>query len=202
MNNERPPQDRRPAPTDNPFDNPELDPGDHEVSPHHESDHPGRDYEVAGARSAAPATSGADLERHPSSGAHGPSEPRRPGTGERQGRRRRSDDQLTSVDAVVPGEILLADGDIVINEGRPVTRLRVTNTADRPIQVGSHFHFAEVNSALEFDREQAWAKRLNVLSGGAVRFEPGDVEDVELVPFAGKRVARGFRGLCKGDLDA
>ena len=100
-----------------------------------------------------------------------------------------------------PGEILLGEGDVVINEGLDVTALRVTNTADRPIQIGSHFHFAEVNAALDFDRAAAWGKRLAVLSGGAVRFEPGAVEEVELVPIQGRRIVLGLRGLCGGELD-
>ena len=103
---------------------------------------------------------------------------------------------------MIPGEIRFGEGDIVINAGRPVTTLRVINAADRPVQVGSHFHFAEVNAGLEFDREAAWGKRLNVMSGGAVRFEPGAIEEVELVPIGGRRVVRGLRGLCGGPLDA
>ncbi len=82
-----------------------------------------------------------------------------------------------------------------------VTRLRVVNTADRPVQVGSHFHFAEVNPGLEFDRKAAWGLRLNVLSGGSVRFEPGAVEEVQLVPIAGQRIVAGLRGECAGKLD-
>ncbi len=103
---------------------------------------------------------------------------------------------------MIPGEIRFGEGDIVINAGRPVTTLRVVNAADRPVQVGSHFHFAEVNAGLEFDRDAAWGKRLNVMSGGAVRFEPGAVEEVELVPIGGRRIVRGLRGLCGGSLDA
>jgi urease subunit beta len=101
----------------------------------------------------------------------------------------------------VPGQILYADGPVVINEGKPVTTVRVVNTADRPVQVGSHFHFAEVNAALEFDREAAWGRRLNVLSGGAVRFEPGAAVEVGLIPIAGARIVAGLRGLCGGALD-
>jgi urease subunit beta len=77
----------------------------------------------------------------------------------------------------------------------------VENTADRPIQVGSHFHFAEVNAALQLDRKAAWGLRLNVLSGGSVRFEPGAAAEVELVPIAGRRIVPGLRGLCGGELD-
>ncbi|WP_424308235.1 urease subunit beta [Gordonia sp. (in: high G+C Gram-positive bacteria)] len=102
---------------------------------------------------------------------------------------------------MVPGEIFLAGGPVIINDGLPVTTLRVANTADRPIQVGSHFHFYEVNAALDFERGKAWGQRLNVLSGGAVRFEPGAVVEVELVPIRGRRIVRGLRGLCKGELD-
>ncbi|HET6598726.1 MAG TPA: urease subunit beta [Burkholderiaceae bacterium] len=101
----------------------------------------------------------------------------------------------------MPGEVLLGEGDVDINVGLEVTTLKVVNGADRPIQVGSHFHFAEVNAALEFDRAAAWGKRLNVLSGGSVRFEPGAVEEVELVPIQGQRVVLGLRGLCGGKLD-
>lgn len=100
-----------------------------------------------------------------------------------------------------PGEVRYGKGAVLINQGRPVTTLRVTNTADRPITVGSHYHFAEVNEALEFDREAAWGKRLNIISGGLVRFDPGTVQEVEVVPFAGNRIAAGFRGLCRGRLD-
>lgn len=78
----------------------------------------------------------------------------------------------------------------------------MSNPSDRPIQVGSHFHFAEVNPALQFDRQAAWGLRLNILSGGSVRFEPGVDEEVELIPIAGDRIARGFRGECRGALDA
>ncbi|MFB6956734.1 urease subunit beta [Streptomyces sp. NPDC088337] len=102
---------------------------------------------------------------------------------------------------MIPGEVLYGDDPVVINAGKEVTRLRVENTGDRPVQVGSHFHFAEVNAALEFDREAAWGRRLNVLSGGSVRFEPGAVEEVELVPIGGRRIVAGLRGLCGGELD-
>ncbi|MFB7111303.1 urease subunit beta [Streptomyces sp. NPDC001212] len=102
---------------------------------------------------------------------------------------------------MIPGEVLYGDDPVVINAGKEVTRLRVENTGDRPVQVGSHFHFAEVNAALEFDREAAWGRRLNVLSGGSVRFEPGAIEEVELVPIGGRRIVAGLRGLCGGELD-
>lgn len=102
----------------------------------------------------------------------------------------------------VPGEVCYGSGPVVINEDRPVTTLRVTNTGDRPATVGSHYHFAEVNEALDFDREAAWGKHLNILSGGMLRFDPGMVVEVELVPFAGERIAAGFRRLCGGQLDS
>lgn len=96
----------------------------------------------------------------------------------------------------------IADGDIVINAGRPTIGLTVTNTGDRPIQIGSHYHFAEVNSALEFDRELATGFRLNIISGTAIRFEPGQSRDIELVALAGKREVYGFRGDVMGALDS
>lgn len=93
---------------------------------------------------------------------------------------------------VVPGEYIFAEGDIEFNAGRKVLKLTVTNKGDRPIQVGSHFHFAETNSALEFDRKAAEAHRLNVPAGLAQRFEPGETKEVELVPYGGARSVRGF----------
>ncbi|AXH98078.1 urease subunit beta [Ornithinimicrobium avium] len=135
------------------------------------------------------------------SGVGAPSEPRRPGTNERQAPRRHCADELAAADPVVPGEVLLGEGPVRINEGAEVTRLRVSNPSDRPIQVGSHYHFAEVNPALRLDRQAAWGKRLNILSGGSVRFEPGVDEDVELIPIGGARIALGFRGECRGALD-
>ena len=100
---------------------------------------------------------------------------------------------------MIPGEYLLGDGDIIGNAGRPVVELEVTNTGDRPIQVGSHFHFFEVNRALRFDRRQAFGKRLNVPAGTAVRFEPGDAKRVTLVDFAGARRVYGLNGLTQGE---
>ena len=100
----------------------------------------------------------------------------------------------------VPGEIVLGDGPVIINAGRPVTTLRVVNTGDRPVQVGSHYHFAEANPALEFDREKAWGLRLAVPAGTAVRFEPGIDREVDLVPLAGARIVPGLRGQAKGPL--
>lgn len=93
---------------------------------------------------------------------------------------------------VVPGEYILLQEDIEYNVGRKVLKLKVTNKGDRPIQVGSHFHFAETNSALEFDRVAAEAHRLNVPAGLAQRFEPGETKEVELVPYGGARSVRGF----------
>ncbi|CAM5609439.1 urease subunit beta [Streptomyces pilosus] len=103
---------------------------------------------------------------------------------------------------MIPGEILFAEGPIVCNEGREVTRLTVLNAADRPVQVGSHYHFAEANSGLEFDRSAAHGKRLNIAAGTARRFEPGIPAEVELVPLAGHRVVPGLRGRVGGALDA
>ncbi len=102
---------------------------------------------------------------------------------------------------MIPGEILVAEGDITLNEGRPTVTLRVENTVDRPVQVGSHYHFYEVNPALRFDREQARGYRLNITSGTAVRFEPGQGRQVELVAYAGQRRVYGFRGEIMGALD-
>jgi urease subunit gamma/beta len=96
---------------------------------------------------------------------------------------------------LVPGEILLGDGDVVLLEDRDLVSLRVLNVGDRPVQVGSHFHFAEANEALQFDREAAVGCRLAVPAGTSVRFEPGISMDVELVAFAGEGVTAGFRGL-------
>jgi urease subunit beta len=102
---------------------------------------------------------------------------------------------------VIPGEIVTGADPVELNPGRPVTILRVVNTGDRPVQVGSHFHFAETNPALAFDRAAARGQRLAVPAGTSVRFEPGIERDVELVPFAGLRVAAGFRGEVRGPLD-
>lgn len=136
------------------------------------------------------------------SGSNSPSPPRRPGTGERQAARRRVPGNDTDgTGSLVPGEVLYGDEPIVINEGADVATIRVTNTADRPIQVGSHYHFAEANPRLEFDRKAAWGRRLNVLSGGSVRFEPGAVEEVELIPIRGQRIVAGLRGEAAGSLD-
>jgi len=101
---------------------------------------------------------------------------------------------------MIPGELLPGDGDIELNAGRPTIVVAVSNTGDRPIQVGSHYHFAETNGALQFDRQAARGMRLNIPSGTAVRFEPGQQRTVELVDFAGERKVYGFRGLVQGAL--
>ena len=101
---------------------------------------------------------------------------------------------------MIPGEYLLEEGEHVLNPGRRTLTLVVRNTADRPIQVGSHYHFAETNGALDFDRQAAHGMRLNIASGTAVRFEPGQQRTVELVDYAGERIAIGFRGLTDGPL--
>jgi urease subunit beta len=103
---------------------------------------------------------------------------------------------------MIPGEIIVRNGEIELNRDRPTVQLKVANTGDRPIQVGSHFHFYEVNEALNFDREQARGMRLDIPAGTAVRFEPGDERDVTLVPFAGSRQVYGFNGRINGQLDA
>ncbi|MCZ8235716.1 MAG: urease subunit beta [Inhella sp.] len=101
---------------------------------------------------------------------------------------------------MIPGEVLTDDGDLVLNPGRRTLTLKVANTGDRPIQVGSHYHFAETNAALAFDREAARGMRLNICSGTAVRFEPGQSRTVELVDLGGDRQVWGFRGLVNGAL--
>jgi len=101
---------------------------------------------------------------------------------------------------VIPGEVLTAEGEIELNVGRPTLRVRVSNTGDRPIQVGSHYHFYETNNALAFDREATRGYRLNVAAGTAVRFEPGQEREIELVAFAGERRVYGFQGRVMGPL--
>jgi len=101
---------------------------------------------------------------------------------------------------MIPGEVIPAAGDIEINAGRPALRLTVANSGDRPIQVGSHYHFAETNAALQFDRAAARGHRLDIPAGTAVRFEPGQTREVSLVPFAGKRMIYGFRQDVMGKL--
>jgi urease subunit beta len=103
---------------------------------------------------------------------------------------------------MIPGEVLTAAGEIELNAGRPTRRLTVANTGDRPIQVGSHYHFFETNPALAFDRAAARGYRLNIAAGTAVRFEPGQEREVELVALAGDRIVCGFRGEVMGPLDA
>jgi urease subunit beta len=102
---------------------------------------------------------------------------------------------------MTPGEIFPQAGDIELNAGLPRTTMTVANTGDRPIQVGSHYHFAETNPALSFDRAVARGQRLDIAAGTAVRFEPGQTREVTLVPYRGRRVVQGFRGVVMGDLD-
>lgn len=102
---------------------------------------------------------------------------------------------------MTPGELKAAAGDIELNVGRETTQIEVENTGDRPIQIGSHYHFYEVNNALRFDREKAYGFRLNIPAGTAVRIEPGQSRTVELVAYAGKRVVHGFQGKVAGKLD-
>ncbi|MGB8194301.1 MAG: urease subunit beta [Chitinophagaceae bacterium] len=99
---------------------------------------------------------------------------------------------------MIPGEYILAEGSIECNAGRPVTKIAVVNTGDRPVQVGSHFHFFEVNKQMEFDREKTFGLRLNIAAGTAVRFEPGEEKIVELVPFGGNKKIHGFSNLTNG----
>ena len=101
---------------------------------------------------------------------------------------------------MIPGEFIVDDGDLELNHGRPTLTLVVENSGDRPIQVGSHYHFAETNAALVFDRQATKGMRLNIASGTAVRFEPGQERTVTLVPYGGKRQVWGFRGLVNGAL--
>ena len=101
---------------------------------------------------------------------------------------------------MIPGELLPLEGDIELNVGRATSQISVANTGDRPIQVGSHYHFAEVNEALQFDREAARGFRLNITSGTAVRFEPGQSRTVELVALGGDRTVYGFAGKIMGKL--
>lgn len=107
---------------------------------------------------------------------------------------RRTVDKADTSEGPRPGELILRDEPITINEGRPTVTLKVKNTGDRPVQVGSHYHFAEVNPALQFDRSQAVGYRLDIPAGTAARFEPGDEKEVQLVAYGGKRAVYGFRG--------
>lgn len=140
-------------------------------------------------------------QRHPHSGVGGPSLPRRAGTGERQAERRLDESDTYPDQPLIPGQVLYGSDPVRINVGAEVVTVRVQNTGDRPVQIGSHYHFAEVNPALDFDRRAAWGRRLNVLSGGSVRFEPGAIQDVELIPIRGQRIVAGLRGECGGSLD-
>jgi len=102
---------------------------------------------------------------------------------------------------MIPGEVITVDGNITLNEGRASIALTVANTGDRPVQVGSHYHFFEVNPALSFERAKARGMRLDIPSGTAIRFEPGQSRDVQLIPYAGARRVVGFRGEVMGELD-
>lgn len=102
---------------------------------------------------------------------------------------------------MIPGEIITVEGSITLNEGREAITLTVANTGDRPVQVGSHYHFAETNPALDFDRAAARGMRLDIAAGTAVRFEPGSTREVTLVPYAGARNVVGFNGAVMGALD-
>lgn len=103
--------------------------------------------------------------------------------------------------AMIPGEYILAEGDIIANVGKRTCAITVVNTGDRPIQVGSHFHFFETNKQLEFNREKSYGMRLNIASGTAVRFEPGEEKNVILVEFGGNKKITGFNNLVDGDLE-
>jgi urease subunit beta len=102
---------------------------------------------------------------------------------------------------MIPGEYVFDGDDLELNAGRPVVTISVNNTGDRPVQIGSHYHFFEVNKAIVFDREKAYGMRLDVPSGTAVRLEPGEVKEVNLVPYTGRRIVYGFNGLVSGPLD-
>lgn len=101
---------------------------------------------------------------------------------------------------MTPGEVTLGEGPVVLMEGKPTTTISVENAGDRPVQVGSHYHFAEANPALQFDRLAAMGKRLAIAAGTSLRFEPGIAQDVELVNFAGARFVAGFRGEVRGTI--
>jgi urease subunit beta len=107
---------------------------------------------------------------------------------------------LSADPEIIPGELLPAPGEHVLNEGQPVTTLRVANSGDRPIQVGSHYHFAEANDGLIFDRGAAMGQRLDIPAGTAVRFEPGQAREVDLVPLRGNRTVVGFQGKVMGGI--
>jgi urease beta subunit len=101
---------------------------------------------------------------------------------------------------LIPGEIIARDGDLILNEGRETVTLKVSNSGDRPIQVGSHYHFFETNPGLKFDREKAKGFRLDIPAGTAIRFEPGETREVRLVAIAGTRTIHGFRGEVMGEV--
>ena len=101
---------------------------------------------------------------------------------------------------MIPGEYILADDPIIANENRDTRKIKVSNSGDRPIQVGSHVHFFEVNKALDFAREQAYGFHLNIPAGTSIRFEPGDTKEVELTEYGGKKIVFGFSGLVNGEL--
>lgn len=101
---------------------------------------------------------------------------------------------------IEPGQLFLKEEDIVCNEGREASKLQVVNTGDRPVQIGSHFHFFEVNEALKFNRQEAFGKRLNIPAGAAVRFEPGDEKQVELVCYGGEQKVYGFNNKTDGSV--
>lgn len=102
---------------------------------------------------------------------------------------------------MVPGELKIQEGTIEYNAGKKAIKIQVVNTGDRPVQIGSHYHFYEVNDALDFDRKAAWGKRLDIPSGTAVRFEPGDKKEVNLIDIGGYRRVYGIRNMCDGFLD-
>jgi len=105
------------------------------------------------------------------------------------------------VERKIPGQILYGNDPVQINQGKDAITLTVVNSADRPVQVGSHYHFAETNPALQFDRKAAWGRRLNILAGASMRFEPGAVQEIQLIPIGGQRIIAGLRGECGGKLD-
>ena len=107
----------------------------------------------------------------------------------------------TAATPLIPGQIVVGDGSLTLNSGRTTVSLEVANSGDRPIQVGSHYHFFETNPALHFDRDAARGMRLNIAAGTAVRFEPGQTRTIDLVSYQGKRVVYGFRGEIMGQLD-
>jgi urease subunit beta len=117
----------------------------------------------------------------------------------RSGSRRQGSLRQVKTLTMIPGEYILARGDIECNAGKEVLSLKVVNTGDRPVQIGSHFHFFEVNKEMEFDRARAFGMRLNIPAGTAVRFEPGEEKKVELVVLGGRRRAVGFNNLVDGD---